>query len=87
MAKNVLGTDQRHQSERHSGYYFFLKAGGFVAKGETSMITPEIWAQGHSCTLFLFDNTANFNADEPRQKGDSRLLLTLEPANATNVIV
>ena len=76
-----------------NGYWRFLQAAGFVAKGKACMITPEMWGHGHSCTLFMFDNTANGDADgpmlNPRQKGDVRLEFTLGAAqnHAINVLI
>ena len=63
------------------GYFRFLQAGGFIEKGEACMLTPGMWGQGRNCTLFLFNNTANGNADgtllNPKQRADIRIVFTL----------
>ena len=60
-----------------AGYHCFVGAAGFCNKGEVCMLTPEVWEQGRKCKLFVFDNTADGNANgpmlNPKQKGDLRL--------------
>ena len=62
------------------GYFRFLQAGGFIEEGEACMLTPGMWGQGRNCTLFLFNNTVNGNADgtllNPKQRADIRIVFT-----------
>ena len=80
-------TLELNQADTHrdmEGYFRFLQASEAWRKGQSSMVTPEMWGGTGCCTLFMFNNVANGAADgglmNPRQSGELRLVFRLGAA-------
>lgn len=77
-------------SEKDNARYFrFLQASGALLNREAGKVTKNDWGQGKSCTLFIFNNVPNGNANSymmnPKQAGTVQLKIWFDsaPGNIT----
>ena len=68
------------------GYFRFLQATSAWKDNKPNLVKPEEWGYNKNCTLYMFDNVASGNADDPlmnmHQEGGVRLQFRLNAALA-----